>query len=234
MRQSITFISALGLFSALVFAAPAVAAEDEASGPIDVEFTLAAVSDYRFRGVSLNNEKLAIQPSIAISHESGVYLNLWGSNIADNGGDDIEMDVTLGYSKEIGSVTADVGVVGYFYPGASGANYGEILGSVSTKVGPGKLGVNVAYAPKQDNIGNQDNFYAGISGEMPLGELPLTLNASFGIEDGAFGDKKKDWSIGADFDIKGVTAGIKYIDTARTFGDPNADATIVFSLSKTF
>lgn len=214
--------------------APAFAEEEESAGPIDASFSLAVVSDYRFRGVSLSNGKVAIQPEVSISHESGAYLTLWGSNVADNGGDDIELDVTVGYSKEFGKITADVGVVGYFYPGASGLNYGEILGSVSTAVGKGSIGFNVAYAPKQNNIGSNDNLYLGLSGEMPISDTPVTLNASVGRENGAFGDRKMDWSVGADIDIAGFTAGLKYIDTSRTFGTPHSGATAVFSLSKEF
>lgn len=229
-----TILATMVVAPAFFVASPALAEEEEASGPIDVEFSIAAVSDYRFRGVSLSNEKFAVQPSVTISHESGVYAGLWASNTADNGGDDIELDFSLGYSKEVGNLSFDVGAVYYAYPGASGFNYIEFLGSVSHSVGSGSIGVQLAYAPDQKNIGGQDNFYAAVTGEMPLKGTPVTLNASFGIEDGAFGNKKNDWSIGADFDIAGVTAGVKYVDTSRTFGNPLADATVVVSLSKTF
>jgi uncharacterized protein (TIGR02001 family) len=220
----------------LAIATPAFAQaeKEEASGPIDVEFSIAAVSDYRFRGVSLSNGKVAVQPSVTVTHESGFYGSLWGSNVADNGGDDIELDVTLGYEKEFGDITANVGGVGYFYPGASGLNYGEILGSLSTSVGKGTVGVNIAYAPKQDNIGDEDNLYWGATGSMPLGETPVSLNASIGVENGAFGDKKVDWSAGVDVELAGFTAGVKYIDTARAAGIAKSGAKAVFSLSKTF
>jgi uncharacterized protein (TIGR02001 family) len=224
------------ILSLLACAAPALAQGEAgaASGPIDVEFSLAVVSDYRFRGVSLSNGKVAVQPSFTITHESGIYGSVWGSNVADNGGDDVEIDVTLGYEKEFGDITANVGGVGYFYPGASGLNYGEILGSLSTSVGKGTVGVNIAYAPKQDNIGDEDNLYWGATGSMPVGESPVSLNASIGVEDGAFGDNKVDWSAGVDVELAGFTAGVKYIDTARAAGIAKSGAKAVFSLSKTF
>lgn len=217
-------------------AVPAFAedAKDEDAGSIDVEFTLAAVSDYRFRGVSLSDKKLAIQPGVTVTHDSGVYVSLWGSNVADNGGDDIELDVTIGIEKEFGAVTGNVGMVSYVYPGASNLNYVEFLGGASTKVGPATIGLNVAYAPKQSNIGGQDNVYGGVTAEIPLGEMPVTLVGSYGIEDGAFGNSKRDWSVGADIDVTGVTFGLRYIDTARTAGLAGADPTLVFSLSKSF
>jgi uncharacterized protein (TIGR02001 family) len=225
------------LSAAALVSTPAVAqdkAEDAAaSGPIAVDFALAVVSDYRFRGVSLSNEKAAVQPSITLTHDSGFSLGLWGSNIADNGGDNIEIDTTLGYTKEFGAVTANAGAVAYLYPGAKNLNYGELLAGVKTKVGPGNIGANIAYAPKQKNIGNQDNLYYGVTADVPLGAMPVTLVGSFGIENGAFGDHKRDWSAGADIDIVGVTAGVRYIDTARTTA-AGSGKTIVVSLTKSF
>jgi len=218
---------------ALLAATPAMAQEEE-TGPIDISFSIAGVTDYRFRGVSLSNGDPAIQPSLTVSHESGLYASLWGSNIANNDGDDIEIDATIGLSKEVGSLTLNAGGIYYIYPGASEYDYAELFGSVGTAIGSGNVTVNVAYAPSQDNIGNQDNIYVGMAATHPLGDI-ITLNGSFGIEDGAFGDNKRDWSIGADVDGgNGFVIGVKYIDTARTQGSPLANGTALFSISKAF
>lgn len=222
---------------ALIAGAPAYAEEaaaEEASGPFSIEGSVAVLSDYRFRGISLNDKDVAVQPSLTLSHESGLYFTLWGSNIAENSGSDIEADFTLGYAKDVGAVSLDVAAVYYVYPGVSSSNYIEILGSAKTAVGPATLGVALAYAPSQDNIGNQDNFYAALTGELPIKGTPLTLTGSFGIEDGAFGDKKKDWSLGVTADVAGFTLGAAYVDTAHTGGDPLGKATAVISISKSF
>ncbi len=218
---------------AAVSASPAFA-QEEVAKPLDISFSLAGVSDYRFRGVSLSNEDFAVQPGVTLTHKSGVSLGLWGSNVASNGGDDIELDATLGYTRSFGKVTAGISAVAYLYPGASGLNYGEGIATLGTSIGKASVGATFAYAPKQANIGNQDNIYGGINAALPLGESPITLNGSFGIEDGAFGNAKRDWSAGADIDIKGFIAGLKYVDTARTAGVNGAGATVVFSLSKSF
>lgn len=235
MRHSLRMLALASLAApALTVATPAFAQEDETSGPLDIEFTLAAVSDYRFRGISLSDKDPAFQPELSISHESGVYLTLWGSNIADNGGDDIEVDVTAGWAGKAGPVNLDVGAIYYLYPGASGLNYVEALASVGTDVGKGNVALNLGYVPSQNNTGNQDNVYVAVSGEYPVGDSGLTLNGSFGIEDGAFADNKRDWSIGADYELAGFTLGVKYVDTAHTFGNPLGKATAVFSVSKPF
>jgi uncharacterized protein (TIGR02001 family) len=219
-----------------ILASPAVAQGDTqaASGPIDVVVSLAGVSDYRFRGLSLSDKDAAFQPSITVTHESGLYASVWGSNIAANSGDDVEVDLAAGYSAALGDYTVDAGAVYYAYPGASSLNYVDILGSVSGKVGPGTVKLFAAYAPKQKHIGSEDNFYWGTSGEVPLGESPVTLVGSIGVENGAFGDHKVDWSAGLNADVKGFTLGASYVDTARTGGDRLGKAGVVFSLSKSF
>lgn len=227
---------ALGSIAA---AAPAFAedeaAEEEASGPIDVEVTLAAVSDYRFRGVSLSEKDPAFQPGITISHESGFYVGAWGSNIADNPGDDIEVDLFAGFSGGE-DVTWDVGATYYLYPGFSSANYVELIGKMGTTYGPLELGFTAAYVPSQDNTGNQDNFYIGSNASVGIPNSPIKLNGSLGFEDGAFGDKKLDWSLGLSADVSGFTLGAAYIDTNKrgVYVPGDSKATAVFSISYTF
>ena len=77
--------SALVAVSLLAFGQPALAHE-EVTPTIDVDLSVTMASDYRFRGVTLSDFDPVIQPDLTVFHESGVYLNVWGSNIADNGG----------------------------------------------------------------------------------------------------------------------------------------------------
>jgi len=211
-------------------------AAPEHEDPISVDLTLSGVTDYRFRGLSLSDRDPAFQPSITVTHTAtGIYLSAWGSNIASNGGADIEIDLTAGINREIKGFNAGALVVYYLYPGAGGDNYVELQGTVSHKVGPATIGGLVAWAPKQSNIGNVSNIYGQINGSVPLGKSPLTLIGSFGIEDGAFDiDNKKDWSIGLGASVKGFNLNLAYVDTAHTGGDPNGSATVVFTLARTF
>ena len=67
-----TSFGLLGLSLAAV-ASPAFA-EDTAPPPaVTVNGTAAIVSDYRFRGISQSNKRFAVQGSITVAHESGVY-----------------------------------------------------------------------------------------------------------------------------------------------------------------
>jgi uncharacterized protein (TIGR02001 family) len=235
MRASITrFITATAVLPLAVLAAPAFA-QEEPEGPPDplsIDFTLAAYSDYRFRGLSLSDKDFSVQPTITATLASGFYGSIFASNIAENTGDDIEIDLIAGFSKEFGDVTAGINATYYLYPGISSINYIEFIGTLGTKVGPGEVGLTFGYSPKQDNIGDKDNVYAAVNGSLPIKGTPLTLTGSIGYEDGAFGDEKSDWSLGVTADVAGFTVGASYIDTKR--GGPLGDATAVFSISKAF
>ena len=227
----------LGACAAFAITASPAFAEDAAKSakPFDIELTIAGVSDYRFRGISLSDKDPAFQPQLAVTHESGIYGRVWASNIAANAGDDIEVDLVAGFARDIGAVSLDLGATYYLYPGASGLNYVEFIGAASTAVGQGSVGVTVAYVPSQSNTGSTDNIYLAINGSLPIGDTPFSLTSSFGFEDGAFGTNKKDWSVGLTADVVGFTLGVSYVDTARARAIGRlSKAGVVFSASRSF
>lgn len=234
-KQIFSLAAACAALGSMAAATPAFAQEEEAEeaeGPISISGGIAAVSDYRFRGVSLSDKDFAIQPTITISHESGFYVGAWASNIADNAGDDIELDIYAGFSGG-DAVTYDIGATYYVYPGVSAFNYVEFIGKTGTTVGPVTLGGILAYAPSQDGTGNQDNVYVGGTASLGIPNTPLTLNSSLGLEDGAFGNNKLDWSLGVSASVAGFTLGASYVDTNRFVGGLGK-AGAVFSVSYTF
>ena len=236
MRNSIfKLAAACAVLGSMSAAAPAFAQEEaaeEAEGPFTVSGGIAVVSDYRFRGVSLSDKDFAVQPTLTVSHESGFYVGVWGSNIAENPGEDIEVDLYAGFAGG-DTVTYDLGVTYYMYPGVSDFNYAEFIGKLGTTVGPVTLGGMVAYAPSQDGTGNTDNFYVGTNASIGIPDTPLSFTGSIGYEDGAFGDDKIDWSLGVTAEVKGFTLGASYVDTNRFVGGLGK-AGAVFSISYGF
>lgn len=209
------------LLSSALLAAPAFAQADESTEEapeISIDASVEVVSDYRFRGISLSDFDPAVQPSLTVTHKSGFYANAWGSNMTEYGGADVEVDLTLGWSGDIGGGTsADVYAMYYLYPGASGLHYAEFGAILSQSVGEGSVAAEVSYSPAQQGTGGVDNIYLGLSGEMPVKDTPLTLRGSFGYEDGAWGTNKLDWMVGAEYDLgKGFAAGINYVDSYRS------------------
>ncbi len=243
MRTSSFKLSAAALCGAFlaVSATPAFAQDAdkpevvEESGPFSITGSITAVSDYRFRGVSLSGEDFAIQPSININHESGLYVGTWVSNLEDTATyGEAEIDLYAGFTKEIASgTTIDAAVVYYYYPDGSGdSDYFEPYVSIAQTFGPitAKGGIN--WAPSQNATGNQDftYLYGQLSAAIP--GTPVTLTGRLGNQD--LGPASyTEWMIGASMTFGKITAGVQYVDT--DLGNlPNVDAGFLASLSYAF
>ncbi|HKX79266.1 MAG TPA: TorF family putative porin [Novosphingobium sp.] len=197
----------------IVFAAAALAgatpafAQEEAPGPLEIAGSGAIVSDYRFRGVSQTDKEMAVQAGVSVTHESGLYAGVWGSNLAGwgtFGGSNTELDIYGGYATELGGVKLDVGLTWYMYPGgADTTDFAEPYVKVSGTAGPVNLLAGVAYAPKQEALGRwyftgadaasgiynapgdkEDNLYLWADANAGVPGTPLTLKAHLGYSDG--------------------------------------------------
>ncbi|MBJ7389756.1 MAG: hypothetical protein JHC92_10085 [Sphingomonadaceae bacterium] len=240
MRNSILKLASMSVaLSAIAMSAPAFAqeADDEAAGPITLTGGVAVVSDYRFRGVSLSDKDFAVQPYLTAKHESGLYVGAWGSNISENAGDDVEVDLYAGFAGGE-EVTYDIGATYFLYPGVSGLNYVEFTGKLGSTYGPATVGVQLSYAPSQDNTGNVDNIYFGTNATIALPNSPISIVGSMGVEDGAFtaGSEKVDWSLGLTAAVSGFTLGVSYVDANRRtiFAPEDSSGGVVFSVSYGF
>jgi uncharacterized protein (TIGR02001 family) len=210
------------------------AATAAADPPFSLELTLAGVSDYRFRGVSLSSFTPAFEPQIALTHQSGLYGRLWGSNIAGNGGAGIEIDLVAGIARDIGNFSVDVGATYYVYPGARQNEYVEFIGVVHHPVGPADVAVTFAYTPQQGIGAPGRGLYGAINGSLPIKNTPFSLIGSFGIEDNGFYQTKKDWSAGVAAELLGFSMSLSYVDTGHTGGDRLGRPTALFSISRVF
>jgi len=240
MRNSILKLASLSVaVSAIAMSAPAFAQGEttEAAGPISVTGGVALVSDYRFRGVSLSGKDFAVQPYLTVSHESGLYVGAWGSNISENDGNDVELDLYAGFSGG-DEITYDIGATYYVYPGVSNVNYVEFTGKVGSTMGPATVGVQLSYVPSQGNTGDEDNVYVATNATIALPNSPMSIVGSLGVEDGAFtaGSKKLDGSLGMTAAISDFTLGVSYVDTNRRtiFASKDSSAGVVFTLSYGF
>lgn len=229
------------VLASLAVATPALAHEEEAAkGPLTVSGSVGLVSDYRFRGVSQSDKEMAIQGGVTVTHESGFYVGTWASNLAGwgtFGGSNMELDVFGGYAFPIGEkAKLDVGLTWYMYPGgADMTDFVEPYVKLSGEVGPVSLLAGVAYAPKQQALGNfsntpfsagqsEDNLYLWGDAAVGIPGMPLKLKGHVGYSDGNPGlgpngtslaptGKYVDWLIGAEGTIGPVTLGVSYVDT---------------------
>lgn len=224
------------------------AEDDEPAITISGAATL--TSDYRFRGVSQSDEGMAVQGGITVSHESGFYVGAWGSNLAGwgtFGGANMELDLIAGYKFGIGEGTLDTGLVWYMYPsGADTTDFAELYAKLSGSVGGLGLTAGVAYAPKQEALGNafpvgapadpgdkEDNLYLSGDATYGISGAPITLKAHIGYSDGNPGlgpngtsiaptGTYLDWSLGVDIvPISGLTLSAAYVDTDISEAEAN-------------
>jgi uncharacterized protein (TIGR02001 family) len=255
----------LGCFgSAIAFAAASPALAEDAPAPaFTVNGTAAVVSDYRFRGVSQTDKNAAIQGSITVGHDSGLYASVWGSSVngyvVAGGTASVELDLIAGYKKTFGGTTVDVGVLYYYYPRTkvgtdkSSSDFFEPYLGISHTFGPvtAKGTVNWAFSqkglkldqatgPSRSNVYLAGDLSASIPG-TPLG-LSGHLGHSFGPSWLAtdFNGKNEytDWALGATLTHKALTLGVSYVDTDATFvsstGKNVSKGGVVVSLTGSF
>lgn len=231
-----------GLILALS-ATPALAQDEAVSETKTFTVTGGAtvVSDYRFRGISQTNKRVAVQGTLSVTHESGLYATVWGSSIDDYvaAGSDVEVDLSAGFRKTVGSTTFDVGALYYYYPGAEAiipgynSDFLELYGSVAHGLGPATAKVTVAYAPKQSALdfgfGKEDNFYANLGLSAGIPNTGFSLSAAVGRTfTRSFlsgGQRYTDWNAGVSYTTGPVTFGIQYVDTNKPLfsGIPGAN-----------
>lgn len=186
-------------------AEPTATAADSAPPPaLTVSGSVAIASDYRFRGVSQSDQRMAVQGGITVAHESGLYAGTWASNLAGwgtFGGANMELDLIGGYKTKLADhATLDVGLTWYMYPGgADNTDFAEPYARLNGTAGAATLTAGVAYAPKQQAIGRwyntgtdaaigaynhpgakDDNLYLWGDGALGIAGTPITGKAHIG------------------------------------------------------
>ena len=225
-----------------------VASETAPPPAITVSGSVAIASDYRFRGISQSDREMAVQGGITIAHDSGFYVGTWASNLAGwgtFGGANMELDVIGGYKTKLSdSATLDAGLTWYFYPGgADKTDFAEPYVKLTGTSGPATLTAGVAYAPKQQALGEwyatgadaaagvytnpgakDDNFYLWGDGTLAIAGTPITAKAHVGHSWGQDGlgptatavsptGRYWDWSLGADATWRNLTLNLSYVAT---------------------
>jgi uncharacterized protein (TIGR02001 family) len=203
--------------AALLWAASAAAA--------DLSGEAGVVSDYRYRGVSLSNGNPALQASVTLEHNSGLYATAWGSTL--DHGTQTEVDFTGGYSKDLSKgFSLDVSSTYYSYPSQGSDNYFETtaLATMTREGAEASLGYSFVPGQRATRDGNgrrHRNGYAFAKGSYEVPKTPLSLNTSVGYERGWFDEVERggkwDWSVGAEVKLKPARIGLAYVGS-------NADA----------
>jgi uncharacterized protein (TIGR02001 family) len=225
-----------GLAALSLLSAPILAHAEEGEG-LSADYEVGVVSDYRYRGYSLSDEKPALQAGATVNIPGGWYAGTWGSTIAEYGvgadgdGAHVEVDLFAGKAFSLGAFDVDVAVQAYLYPGGSDVNFAEIPVKVSRTVGPWTATLQAVYTPRQDVTVPEANRYVsgGLVWQAP--ERPWQVSARVGYEDGAFApDGKIDWELGVARSFGPVSVGLSYVDT----DDDSIEAGLVASVKAGF
>ena len=248
MRKTILAAS----IAAAAFAVPNLAAAQAAAAPAAAPaptppYTIAGnaglFSEYRFRGISQTFKKPAIQGGVDFTHESGIYLGNWNSNINEGAGypaGNIEMDFYGGWKKTWGDWGLDLGGIYYYYPGTD-ANFATGTSAAFTNPRNGKTHTGSIHNTELYIGGSWKwislKYSRAISDYFSLADTKgsnyLDLSANYDLGDGwginghvgtlrvrnystgAVGTKPNytDWKIGVTKDLSGWVVGASYIDT---------------------
>ena len=193
--------------------------------------SVALTTDYVFRGITQSRSDPAIQGSFDYTNGS-FYAGVWGSSINFGGDESLEADVYSGFRPSLGPVAFDLGVIGYFYPGAADdaaeLDYIEAkLGASITPVEHLTLGATAYFSPD----------FTGETGEALYTEASAAyaFTEAFSVS-GALGNQEIDeavdystWNAGASFTAHGFKFDVRYYET-----DLDAvDEVVNFSISRT-
>lgn len=216
---------------------------------VTITTTPAFVTDYRFRGISQTRRDPAVQVTLDIEHESGIYVSAFVSNVKFPGIDaDLEIDAQAGIRFELAGFKFDIGGVYYAYPGYTeppggfSLNYAEVAARVSREFEPVTVLASVYYSPDyQANSGHAVYVEGGVDVKLPydfilsgrLGYQVIQRNPRFGAPDFA------NWSVVLSRDLFGFTFALGYYDTSISrddcFGQQNLCApTALASISRKF
>lgn len=257
-------LSAIALAAAATLSSGAVMAADPAPAATPdfvVTGNFGITSDYRFRGLSQNNQDPSFQGGFDVAHSSGLYIGTWGSNVSQwaaspNG--NLELDIYGGYKTAVGDLGLDFGLIAYKYPSSTqsyasnteeayvGLSYGPVTFKTSYVLGKNYFATTTASGA---NASGTVYYDLSIAQEI----FPkLTASAHAGYTDykeGAFGYgpgkmSYADYNLGLAYDLNGYVFGVKYYANDAKVGTKSyataADGTklyksgVAVSLTKAF
>lgn len=184
---------------------------------------IALNSNYMFRGISQTNNAGAVSGGFDYQHGSGIYVGVWGSNVAF--ASSLETDFYAGYRGTFTPDWAyDVGYILYHYAKNNSKpdlDYSEIY--VSTTWKGLKFGVNYSddYFAETDRYWYLYGSYSHALTESISVSASVGYNAfdssdamaSFLVTDSDPGDNYVDWKIGVSTTWQGLGWSLSYVDT---------------------
>jgi uncharacterized protein (TIGR02001 family) len=211
-------------------------------GDAEITANVGFVTEYSFRGIAQSNEEPAMQGGFDVTHTSGLYAGVWGSNV-EFGDASLETDVYAGYSNSAGKFNYDVGAIYYAYPGTDSDNnydFYEVSAAVGYDFDLFAVSASVNYSPEFfADSGHAEYYAAGVDVPLPhdlnlnahIGRQNIQDNAAFGAQD------YTDWGVGLGYNWQGFDFSLSYVDTdldEPTECADGCDSKVIFGISRSF
>ncbi len=217
LRLAVAFV--LAAMPLVSFAQEAEVVE-EAESPIS--WSVAATSDYVFRGASQTDEGPALQAGLTYTAPAGFYVGAWASNVDfGSGGPNVELDTYIGYNTDLGDefVNLDVMLNRYNYLGGNGSDlaYNELIGKLTFG---GVVSLSAGYTNDVWASG-EDGWYLGAGAAIPLpSDYSLNVNVGQSMFDSSVARNYLDYGVSVSKSWGNVGVSLGYVGTSRD-GDEN-------------
>lgn len=172
-----TLIQATALAGSIL--AGGVHAQTEAA-TTTTTYSIAATTDYRYRGISQTRLQPALQGGADLVHGSGWYLGAWASTIEwidDAGGDGkVELDLCGGKRGELArGISYDIGALRYLY---TGNELGRVAGFANANAT--EVYVQLGYGPAYAKYSHATTKLFGLADSENSGYLDIGANIDAG------------------------------------------------------
>ncbi|SFG83304.1 TorF family putative porin [Neptunomonas qingdaonensis] len=222
----------------LTWLAPAVLLAASAVQAAEVSSTITFTNDYRFHGVSQTSGDPAIQGSIDVGYDNGIYAGIWGSNVnfGDSDNANLEVDYYVGYAGDLTKEISYAATLYYFqyhgYTDGTDIDFAEIDLQAFYK----DLTVLYAYADDYVNSGDNYHYLAADYSTAITAQVNIDLHAGYTFGDAYEDAEYTDYSIGLSGSAAGLDLSVAYL-TNNVKGpktDNLDDDTILFTVSRSF
>jgi uncharacterized protein (TIGR02001 family) len=221
MYQMKKFMGAAMLAGASIAGIGAANAETTAS--------VAMTTDYVWRGISQSDGNFAVQGSFDYSNDM-FYAGAWASSVDDFGVDATsELDLYVGFTPSAGPVDFDIGLLGYFYPGADDIDFLELMVGASISASEElTFGASAYLANDFGNTGS-DALYLEVNSAYAFSE-ETSVSGAYGNQDVDLFGEYDTWNIGVSHAMHGFTLDLRYHDTDGLGADEIFNLTVSRSL----
>lgn len=222
----------------LTWLAPAVLCTASVVQAAEVSSTVTFTNDYRFRGVSQTSGDPALQGSLDVGFDNGIYAGIWGSNVnfGDTDNANLEIDYYVGYAGELTEELSYAATLYYFqyhgYTDGTDIDFAEVDLQAFYK------DFAVLYAYTDDYINSGDDYhYLALDYSTAINDqVNIDLHAGYTSGDAYDDAEYSDFSVGVSGSVAGVNLSLAYLtnDVKGSKTDDLDDDTVLFTVSRSF